>query len=157
MAEENKGISNEDIQKIEAEVSKKQADALKLASEAQAKDIELRVRKDMESKLETDHLKDQVKRQEEDFKSKLAEQETKVKVQQEVFEKRLLELEAMRKGTSENKSPFTNNPNVKVVDGQEVDTTKLDLTEVEKQSAEAFRRHFGLPHFYFEKTGQAKR
>lgn len=157
MAEENKGISHEDIQKIEAEVSKKQADALKQASEAQAKEIEEKVRKDMEAKLEAEKLREKVQKQEEEFKTKLAEQEAKVKTQQEVFEKRLAELEAMRKGTVENKSPFTSNPNVKTIDGQDVDTTKLDLTEVEKQSAEAFRRHFNLPHFYFEKTGQVKR
>lgn len=159
MVEEVKGVSNDDIQKIEAEVTKKQADALKQASEVQAREIEEKVRKDMESRLEVERLKEHSKKQEEDMKSKLAEQEARLKAQQEAFEKRLAELEAQRKGTVENKSPFTQeaNPNVKIVDGQEIDVSKIDLVETEKLSAEAFRKHFNLPHFYFEKTGQMRR
>jgi TolA-binding protein len=151
--EPNKGVSDSDIKAIESEVVKRQAQALKDASDTQAKEIETRVRKEMEIKLESDKLKEQVDKQNEEIKKLQTEQETKLKSQQEAFEKRLQELEAVRKGTVNTQSPFDNkpNPNIKVIDGKEIDTTNLDLKEIEKQSAEEFRRYHNLPNWYFKK------
>lgn len=151
--EPNKSVSKEDLEIVEKEVIKRQAEALREASDKQAKEIEDKVRKEMESKMASDKLHEQVNRQELELKKLHEEQEIKLKVQQEAFEKRLQELEAVRKGVVNTQSPFENkpNPNVKIIDGKEVDTTQLDLKEIEKQSAEEFRRYHNLPSWYFKK------
>jgi regulator of protease activity HflC (stomatin/prohibitin superfamily) len=155
---ENKPITSEELQAIETEVAKKQAEALKATAEKTATEVEEKVRKEMESKIESDRLRSELQKQQEAIKKLQEDQDNRLKAQQEVFEKRLIELESQRKGLTSNQSPFDKpNPNLKMINGQEVDTEKLDLTEVEKLSAEAFKNKFRLPDFYFEKTGQVKR
>lgn len=155
---DTKNVSDADLKAIEAEVSKKQAEALRETAEKTAKEVEDKVRKEMESKIETDKLREQIQKQQEELTKTKAETEAQLKASTEVFEKRLQELEAQRKGVVTNQSPFEKpNPNVRTINGQEVDTEKLDLSEVEKLSAEAFKQKYRLPDFYFEKTGQTRR
>ncbi len=152
-------VTDEELRAIESEVAKKQAEALRETAEKTAKEVEDKVRKEMEAKLESERLRAELVKQQEAAKKYQEDTDVRLKTQQEVFEKRLQEIEAQRKGLTSNQSPFDSksNPNVKIIDGKEVDTEKLDLTEIEKQSAEEFKRRFNLPHFYFEKTGQVRR
>lgn len=153
---ETKPVTDAELKSIESEVAKRQADALKATAESTAKEVESRVRKEMESKIESDRLKAELEKQQTELTKSREEMDLKLRTQQEVFEKRLQELEAQRKGIVSNQSPFDKSETT-MVNGQEVDVQKLNLSEVEKASAEAFIKYHNLPRWYFEKTGQTKR
>jgi septal ring factor EnvC (AmiA/AmiB activator) len=148
---ETKTISEEELKLVEQEVNKKQAEMFKSKSDELAKDIESKVRKEMEAKLETDRLKEQIKKQEEEFKKFKDEQEGRIKAQEESFKRQIEDSLATKKGISTNESPFTdNNPNlVTLHDGKQIDVTKLDHDEIEEQSRQAFMQRFGIqdPNF----------
>lgn len=143
-------ITENDIKLIEQEVQKKQAEALKAKAEEQAKEIEVKVRKEMESEIETNKLREQLKAQEASLNKFKEEQDLRMKAQEEAFKKQLEDALAVKKGISTNESPFTNNPNlVTLQDGKQIDVTKLDHEEIEEQSRQAFMQRFGIqdPNF----------
>ncbi|HEY9704672.1 MAG TPA: hypothetical protein V6C58_19680 [Allocoleopsis sp.] len=147
-------ITEEDIKKIESEVAKKQAEALKLKADEQAKEIEAKVRKEMEAKLEADKLREQLKKQEEDLKKFREEQDAKLKAQEEAFRKQLEDALATKKGIASNESPFKdNNSNlVTLQDGKQVDVNKLNHEEIEEQSRLAFMQRYGIQDPNFGKS-----
>ena len=166
MSEETKAVNQSDIDAVEAEVAKKQAAEMKKLSEEKAKEIEGKVRGEFEAKDKAKQLDDRLakieeenKKLREDSDAKVKEQEIKMKTQEEAFKKQLEEALAVKKGAVTNKSPFNdeneNSENIKVVDGREIDVSKLDYDEIEKLSAEEFRRYHGLPGAFFENTGKA--
>ncbi|RLI53853.1 MAG: hypothetical protein DRP09_14655 [Candidatus Thorarchaeota archaeon] len=153
MAEEIK-VSEEELAKIEAEVKSRQAEELQKQSETQAKEIENKVRTELTDKAEKEALQKEIidmkesqAKTLEDMGKEREEALIKAKADREAFEKRLQELEATRKGLSKNDSPFnqTNNENIKVVDGKEIDVSKLDMKEIEKESGKAFMEYHNVP------------
>lgn len=162
MADE-KTVSQKEIDAVEAEVNKKQAEEMKKVSEDKAKQIESKVRKEFEEKEKDKALQDRLTKIEdenkvlkEDSEKKMEEQEERFKNQEKVFKDKLEEAMAVKRGVTKNDSPFDNkdaeNDNIRMVDGTAVDISKLDYDEIEKLSAEEFRKRFNLPHFYFEGT-----
>lgn len=145
---EEKVISQEDLSKIEAEIKNKQAEELKKLSDAKAVEIEEKVRKEMSEKQEKELQSKRLSELELQNKKLHEDMETRLKQEREAFESRIRELEATRKAVSDVKSPFQESPTLK----NGIDVNKLDLVEVEKQSKEAFKRHFGLPHHWGEKN-----
>lgn len=145
--EKKKVISDEDLRKVEAEVQKRQAEALRGKADEQAKEIEAKVRAEMQAKLETEKLQARLAKQEEDFAKFKEEQEAKVKAQEEAFKKQLEEALAQKKGLSKNELPFKDSDpsNIRVLqDGTEIDISKLDHEEIEEQSRQAFMKAFNI-------------
>jgi len=147
LMEANKNISDEEIRKIELEIANKQAAELSKISEVKAKEVEDKVRKEMEAKMESERLRAELVKQSDTIKKLQESQEAQIKAQQEAFEKRLQELEGQKKGIVKNESPFnsqSSNPNVKVIDGIQVDVTKLDHDAVQEQSRQEWMKHVGI-------------
>lgn len=143
-----KMVSKEDIAAVEAEINKAKAEELKKLSEAQASEIESRVRKDYEAKKKEEDLA----RELEEIKNRnneLAKQmEERLKAEREAFEKRLQELEGQKKGLSINQSPFQQTTeqkkNIRVIDGIEVDLDKLDYEKIQELSRQEWMRQAGI-------------
>jgi Ribonuclease G/E len=147
-------ISEDQLKAIETEVQKKQAEALRAASESAASAIEEKVRKEILASQEAERLKEQLKKQEEETKRLKEDTDLRFKAQEDAFAKKLAEIEAQRKGIMENKSPFnsSSNPNIKKLsDGKEIDVEKLDYREIERQSGDAFLRYHNLPSHLFNR------
>jgi len=160
MVENDIKVSEEELAKIEAEVKTRQAEELQKTSEAQAKDIETKVRAELSEKAEKEALlkeiadmKESQAKTIEDMAKEREEALATAKADREAFEKRLEEIEATPKGLAKNDSPFnqSNNENIKVIDGKEIDISKLDMKEIEKKSQEAFMKHHGIPTSAWEK------
>lgn len=145
---EEKVISQEQLDQIEAEIKAKQAEELKKISDAKAVEIEEKVRKELTEKQEREAQLKRLSDLEVQNQNIRKEMEEKLKAERESFEKRLQELEATRKGIADVKSPFQE-PSGNIKKGIDVD--KLDLARVEAESKEAFKRHFGLPGHWGEK------
>jgi hypothetical protein len=143
---ESKILSEEEIKKIDSEIAKKQAEALNEKAKEQAIEIEARVRKEMEAKLEADKLREELTKQSEELKKYKEEQEVKSKAQEEAFKKQLEDALAVKKGIAKNESPFQqDSPTMrKLQDGTVIDVSKLDHEEVEEQSRIAFMQRFGI-------------
>lgn len=154
-------ISEEELQKIEVEVKNRQAEELKKNSEAQASEIETKVRAELTEKAEKEALQKKITELEEtqaktieDLGKEKEEALAKAKADREAFEKRLQELEATKKGLAKNESPFNQeeNKNLKTLpDGTQVDVSKLDMKEIEKQSRDAFMERHGIPKGVWDK------
>lgn len=142
---DEKTITDEEFKKIEEEVSRKQAEALKVKAGEQAKEIEEKVRKEMEAKLEADKLKEQLEKQAKEIEALRTEQETRTKALEDAFKKQLEDALAQKKGVAKNESPFEQKPGmIKAPDGTMIDVDNLDLKQVEEDSRKAFIQHFGI-------------
>lgn len=145
--EKKKVISDEELRKIEVEVQRRQAEALKGKADEQAKEIEAKVRAEMMAKAEADKLKEQVKKQEEEFSKFKEEQDARLKAQEEAFKKQLEEALAQKKGLSKNESPFKDSEpqNMRTLeDGTQIDVSKLNHEEIEEESRQAFIKAFNI-------------
>ena len=145
-------INQEDIAVIEAAIAKEKAAEFEKFSVEKAKEIEDRVRKEMEEKLEADKLKAKLESLEAENKKLASEQEAKMKAANDAFEKRIQELEATKRGASSNNNPFSGTQNMtdpkflgkNPVTGEVIDVSKLNMDEVEEQSRRAFMEKVGI-------------
>ncbi len=154
MAEEsdNKLVSDEQINKVEAEIKAAQAEELKKVGEDQAKIIEDKVRKEYEVKAEKEALEKKIADQEEAIKKAQVDTDAKIKAQEDAFEKRIAELEATKKGVATNDNPFKGKeqeidyahqrilPNGKIVDTRNPQV----MTEIEEESRKAWMAKVGI-------------
>jgi chromosome segregation ATPase len=135
-------VSEEEIKKIDEQVAQKQAEELKRLSDATAKEIETKVRKELTDQQEKEKLSMKLSDLENQNKKIREEMETKLKAERDAFEARLSELEARRKGLASNESPFKEDKG-NIRNGIDVD--KLDYKKIEEESREAFKRYHRLP------------
>lgn len=150
---EFKTISEDEMKVVEAEVAKKQAEALKSKYDEQARDIEAKVRKEMETKMEADKLREKLEAQEKELAKFKEDQDARMKAQEEAFKKQLEDALAVKKGLSKNESPFAGEESnmKKLSDGTEIDLSRLNHEEIEEQSRQAFMRAFGIQDQNFGK------
>jgi len=148
--EDNKLVSDKEIADVEAEIKAKQAEEMKKMSEDAAKAIEDKVRKEYADKAEKEKLQKELEDLKNADKSAKEELEAKLKAQEEAFTKKLEELQGQKKRVAKNESHFNDkdakNPDIKTLpSGDKVDVSKLDMKEVEKESAERFAEYLGYP------------
>ncbi|RLB95752.1 MAG: hypothetical protein DRH90_25220 [Deltaproteobacteria bacterium] len=154
-------VTEAELKKVEEEVAKKTSEEAKKLSDDKAKEIEDRIRKEFEAKEKDKALQDRLAKIEKDSADakveadeKIKKQEELLKNQEEVFKQKLEEAMAVKKGITRSDSPFdvdkSDKENVKTIDGKQVDVSKLDYDEIEKLSAERFRKEFNLPSYYFD-------
>lgn len=159
MSENDKVVSDKELEAVEQEIKKKQSEEINRAlqehkkiSEEEAKKIEERVRKEIQEKQEKDALQAKLKEQEEALKKAREETEAKIKAQEEAFEKRLRELEGQKRGVSINDNPFKNKEdNIdptyqrKLKDGRIIDTRDPNvMKEIEEESRKAWMAKVGI-------------
>ena len=146
---EEKVVTDEQIKKVEAEIASKQAAELSRLSEAKAKEIEDRVRREMMEKADKEAQVKRLNDLEEANKKLKEESEARLKVATETFEKRLQELEAVKKGVVNTDNPFKNatpSQSEELYKGVKMDSTSL--AEIEEMSRRAFVKTHGLPEWF---------
>lgn len=157
---ENKIISESEIKTVEAEIAARQAEELKKLGESKAAEIEAKVKAEYEAKEKERLINDRLakiesenKKLKEESEKLLKEQEAKIKAQEDAFKAKLEEITSVKKGITTNNSPFrgdTNPENIRIINGIEVDITKLNNKEIESLSGERFKDKHRLPSFYFD-------
>jgi outer membrane murein-binding lipoprotein Lpp len=156
MGNENITVSQAEIDAVEKEVNEKLASETKTKNEGLAKQIRSEVETEFKRKAEIQKLQDDLAKQQQEIK-KAQEEATKAKEEadkkvkdlESSFRKELEDLSATRKGiVAQNISPFTPtqmNPNVKVVNGKQIDLTdKPTMDAIEEESRLALMRAWGI-------------
>ena len=147
----------EDLKRVEEEVLKKQAEALKVKASEQAVEIESKVRKEMEAKMESEKLHEQLEKQSKELEAFREESDKRTKALEEAFKKQLEDALAVKKGVAKNESPFEaeKNPNLRTLqDGSIIDVSKLDMAQVEEDSRRAFIQAHRLPSDWGKPVGK---
>jgi hypothetical protein len=169
MANENVTVSQAEIDAVEKEVNEKLASETKSKDEGLAKKIRSEVETEFKRKAEIQKLQDDLKKQEDAMKKAQddaikakTESDAKVKELESSFRKELEDLASQKKGiVAQSISPFQPqplNPNVKVVNGKQVDLTdKATMDAIEEESRLALMKAWGIDPNLNPEWGRAPR
>lgn len=148
---EERIVTEDQIKKVEAEIRASQAAELSKLSEVKAKEIEDKIRKEMAEKAEKEAQLKRLAELEESNKRLKEESEARIKVATEAFEKRIQELEAVKKGVVNTANPFNQAPSStsqspELYKGVRVDEEAVKASE--ELSQDVFVKHHGLPEWF---------